>query len=207
MKILAIDTANSNLCLAVSNQNGDFFYKSEEKNIQAEKICTKIDEILEKSCEKLENITHFVINTGPGSFTGVRIGVSYLAGILAFDRKKIIELDTFDILLHSVKMETNGKNSITVLRADNFSSIFIKKYDKNMLPCSEIEIIDIDEIENNEDCVFYIDEEVFDKASHVKNAIKSYKSSSEGLLRASKFFVNKAKFVKIITPSYCKSFL
>lgn len=192
MNILCIDTANSKLSIAVSCKKGDFFYKSEQSNIQAEKICKKVDEILEKSSISLDEITHFSINTGPGSFTGIRIGVSYLAGVLSFNNlAKIIEITTPDIIYF--QKEKRGKTRV-ILKNENSKIVFVKDYES-----AKDEIIKMD-IDDAKKCDFdlMIDRDVeggtFDK------------SSPSGMLAATKNMIKNSKNYKIINPSYCKDF-
>ena len=43
---------------------------------KSQKLLPIIDELLRKQGKKIEDITEIEVNTGPGSFTGLRVGVS-----------------------------------------------------------------------------------------------------------------------------------
>lgn len=47
---------------------------------QAQQLLTKIDELLKLSQKSIKNITAIVIFTGPGYFTGLRVGIAIANG-------------------------------------------------------------------------------------------------------------------------------
>jgi tRNA threonylcarbamoyladenosine biosynthesis protein TsaB len=51
-------------------------YKADAKEQKAQKLLPFIKETLESQNKKLEDLTEIEVNTGPGSFTGLRVGVS-----------------------------------------------------------------------------------------------------------------------------------
>lgn len=82
MKILSIDTS-SNLCTVAILENTNCIKEiivDDAKN-HSEKIMPIIEQILQETNLKLKNINLIICNKGPGSFTGIRIGVST---VLAF---------------------------------------------------------------------------------------------------------------------------
>lgn len=87
-KILVIDTATEfvYLSLVIDGTEAGFAYKNDVNN-HAVTVMPLLDEILRASGVKLRELTGVVVGIGPGSYTGVRIGVSiakmigYLNGI------------------------------------------------------------------------------------------------------------------------------
>lgn len=77
MKILSVDTS-SKICNINLYQDGkNIMYKEIKEDItHAKKLMTGIEEVLKTTNTKLEDITYFGSIVGPGSFTGIRIGVS-----------------------------------------------------------------------------------------------------------------------------------
>jgi tRNA threonylcarbamoyladenosine biosynthesis protein TsaB len=76
MNLLAIDTANEYLSLGVSNSKQEFFYCEKIGNRQSEHIIPQIKQILDDAQLELKDIELIAYNQGPGSFTGLRIGLS-----------------------------------------------------------------------------------------------------------------------------------
>ncbi len=51
-------------------------FETESRKDKSQKLLPFIDELLKKNEKKMEDITEIEINTGPGSYTGLRVGVS-----------------------------------------------------------------------------------------------------------------------------------
>ncbi len=51
-------------------------FETEARKDKSQKLLPFIDELLKKKKKTVKDITEIEINTGPGSFTGLRVGVS-----------------------------------------------------------------------------------------------------------------------------------
>jgi tRNA threonylcarbamoyladenosine biosynthesis protein TsaB len=51
-------------------------FETEAKREKSQKLLPFIDELLKKQGKKIKDITEIEVNTGPGSYTGLRVGVS-----------------------------------------------------------------------------------------------------------------------------------
>ena len=63
---------------------------------------------LENARLTLSDIDFFAINAGPGSFTGVRIGVAALKGITEFDGEKCFSVSTLESMAYNFRGVTDG---------------------------------------------------------------------------------------------------
>lgn len=70
---LFIDTSNRDK-IVIGLDDKRFATSAREEKSQ--KLLPFIDEILKKEGKKIKDITEIEVNTGPGSFTGLRVGVS-----------------------------------------------------------------------------------------------------------------------------------
>jgi len=70
---LYIDTSNSEKIIVGFDDERVETVAREDKS---QKLLPFIDELLRKQRMKIEDISEIEINTGPGSFTGLRVGVS-----------------------------------------------------------------------------------------------------------------------------------
>lgn len=84
MKTLRIDTSN-NLVTRVELEIKDKKYKLEEKRKKPrdQNVLDLIDKLIKSQGSTLKDIDEIEVKTGPGSFTGLRVGVS-IANALSF---------------------------------------------------------------------------------------------------------------------------
>ncbi len=98
MKILAIETAT--LLGGVAILNGSSGLVAEVKlNVESthsERLMTEIDRIMGKTSLQLEDVDVFAVSTGPGSFTGLRIGLSTVKGFSCATGKPIVAVPTLE---------------------------------------------------------------------------------------------------------------
>lgn len=80
---LFIDTTDSNKTIIGLDKKR---WKHETKKHKSQKLLDLIDKNLKKQKKNLEEITEIEINLGPGSFTGLRVGVA-VANALAWALK------------------------------------------------------------------------------------------------------------------------
>ncbi|MCX7795610.1 MAG: tRNA (adenosine(37)-N6)-threonylcarbamoyltransferase complex dimerization subunit type 1 TsaB [bacterium] len=103
MADLAIDTSTSFLSLAIVKEDLILY----EKNIYSLKLHSillpkEIEKALEITKEKIERI---FVAIGPGSFTGLRVGLSLVKGIILFSKIQVIGVPTFDGLAYNLPIE------------------------------------------------------------------------------------------------------
>ena len=106
MKILSIDTA-SNLCTVAVLENENCIKEIivDDARNHSEKIMPIIEQILQETHLALSDISLFVCDKGPGSFTGIRIGVGT---VLAFqDTLNIpcIGISSLEALAYNIKQD------------------------------------------------------------------------------------------------------
>ena len=88
MKVLALDsTAKSGSAAVLDGERALAVFTTDSGNTHSESLLPMAEAVMEKSRVPLDAIDLFAVTAGPGSFTGVRIGVSVVKG-LAFGRGK-----------------------------------------------------------------------------------------------------------------------
>src|SRR5437762_14148163 len=80
--ILNIETATT-VCSAALAENGRLLSLREENKgyTHAEKITLFIEHVLEEAKKKISDLDAVAVSSGPGSYTGLRIGVSTAKGL------------------------------------------------------------------------------------------------------------------------------
>ena len=103
MKILAFDsTAKAASCAVLDSGRILAAYNIDNGLTQSELLLPMAEDILRSLGLKFSDIDAYAVSVGPGSFTGVRIGVSLIKG-LAFGRDiPCIEVSTLDALAENL---------------------------------------------------------------------------------------------------------
>ena len=78
-------------------------------------LAPTVEQILSKSDLSIADIKVIAIALGPGSYTGLRIGLAFVKGLSLVEQKSVIGIPTFDIL--AAAQPVMGKQMVTVLRA------------------------------------------------------------------------------------------
>ena len=83
-KILIIDTSDSQeTIVGIKISNKKYFLKGKSKILKAQNVLPLIEKILKKHKLVPSDLTAIEVNTGPGSFTGLRVGIA-VANALAW---------------------------------------------------------------------------------------------------------------------------
>ena len=91
MNILAIDSTADSLIVAVIQDKTEYVnVLSKQRSKTSSTLCGYVDEVLSRAGITFDNLDAYACNIGPGSFTGIRIGVATAKGYqLAVPRKLI----------------------------------------------------------------------------------------------------------------------
>lgn len=97
--ILQIETATASCSVALS-QNGNIIALKElnERNIHAEVITLFIEEVLKTAGFTYTQLDAVAVSSGPGSYTGLRIGVSTAKGLCYALDKALIAVETLEAM-------------------------------------------------------------------------------------------------------------
>lgn len=127
MKLIAIETATE-ICSIAYIDNGKCIDIVEDKipRQHAEKLPLFYDELVKLTGFTLSEIDAIAVSIGPGSFTGLRIGLSYTKGLAYSHKKPIIPVPTMQSLLHG-SGKTNGKIAVMLLSHGN--KYFIQQFE------------------------------------------------------------------------------
>lgn len=91
MKILGIDSSTTVATVSVATEEkilGE--YSIDDKNTHSQKLMVMVESLLEQLNLDIEDIDCFAVSKGPGSFTGLRIGIATAKSFAyALDRKLV----------------------------------------------------------------------------------------------------------------------
>lgn len=108
MKILALDSSATVASVALCDGDGLLCeYTLNNGNTHSETILPMIEDLLSKFNMSANDVDLFAASSGPGSFTGVRIGAATLKGLAFGKNKPCAEVSTLEALAENLVI-TNG---------------------------------------------------------------------------------------------------
>jgi tRNA threonylcarbamoyladenosine biosynthesis protein TsaB len=128
MKILGIDTTTKFLCLGAYDGAKIYEYNLELGIKHSALLVPTIKRVLDALEWHISEVDYFACGLGPGSFTGMRVGLATIKGLSWATKRPVIGISTLDILAHSVK--DSDKNIIPIIDAKRnliYCSIYKKK--------------------------------------------------------------------------------
>ena len=104
---------------------------AEQGYSHAERLHVFIEEILKETNVKIQELHAVAVSKGPGSYTGLRIGVSTAKGLCYALGIPLIALDTLQVLAHQVSVD-NGiiVPMLDARRMEVYSAVFDKNHQK-----------------------------------------------------------------------------
>lgn len=214
--ILNIETATKNCSVSIA-KNGEVLAIKELNNGQyshAEVLHPFIDAILSKAYISKKQIDAIAVSKGPGSYTGLRIGVSAAKGLcFAFD-KPLISIDTLTSLSHSISISDGFiVPMIDARRMEVYCSVFDEKHQQ--IRDIKAEVINEDSFLEylEKDKVYFLGDgaekckEVITHKSAVFIEDKSPSAKEMAKLSAMKYKKNDIEDVAYFEPFYLKDFI
>ncbi|MDD5561942.1 MAG: tRNA (adenosine(37)-N6)-threonylcarbamoyltransferase complex dimerization subunit type 1 TsaB [Candidatus Omnitrophica bacterium] len=98
MKILGIDTSTNFLCLGLYADGKSYEYSLETGRSLSVLLVPAIQRVISAAGLKIADIDYFACGLGPGSFTGMRIGLATIKGLSIVRNKPVVGISTLDIL-------------------------------------------------------------------------------------------------------------
>lgn len=150
MKSLLIDTTTSNIIVSIIEDNNILFeYKETIISDMSSKILPIISNGLNSINLKLKDIDKIFVSNGPGSFTGIRVGVTVAKTIAWALKKEIVPISSLELMATT---PTNKKYLVSMIDARR-GNVFAGIYDKNLDIIKEDKLMNLNELSkdlNNE---------------------------------------------------------
>ena len=139
MNYLLINTANDELVIVLSKDGTIFACNEKQVKRHNEVILPKINEVLSQAKITLSDIDEFGVVVGPGSFTGIRVGIATVKAFKDVLNKPVRAINNLD-LLHEIA------NDFEVVAIEgSLNSYFVGKFEKDRLNIYERNL-NIDEL-------------------------------------------------------------
>lgn len=163
MNILAVDTTTKSASVSVKTENSLYIDKVENEVTHSEKLLPLIDKVLIDANIDISKITNFACINGPGSFTGIRIGLATVKALAQVKNLDIFSINSLELIayLTFLKCNVNKANIISIISTNN-DRVFYAVYELEKCE-NKIKISSLSPIEND-----FIDEAVSNLDSFYK---------------------------------------
>jgi tRNA threonylcarbamoyladenosine biosynthesis protein TsaB len=213
--ILNIETATKNCSVALAKEGKTIVSKeiAEEGYSHAERLHVFIEEIIKEAGTTFQDLSAVAVSQGPGSYTGLRIGVSAAKGLCFALDIPLIAVDTLQVLASQVIV--SGGLVIPMLdarRMEVYSAIFNSNFDK--IRAVEAEIITEDSFLDFQETLYFVGDcaekckAVLTKQNFVFLEEIKYPSAKEmSFLSFEKYKISDTVDVAYFEPYYLKDFM
>jgi len=104
MYILGIDTSTKFLCVVIAKDGRVLsHYKRIHERAHGQLLISVIDKLLKKNALAVYDLDCLAVDTGPGSFTGIRIGLATVKGLSMVLKIPVIDIPSLDLLAFSLR--------------------------------------------------------------------------------------------------------
>ena len=214
--ILHIETSTKNCSVSIA-KSGELISLKEINNgaySHSEMLHPLIKEALLESKLTIKEIEAIAVGKGPGSYTGLRIGISAAKGLCFANDIPLISINSLEILAHSTTIDKGYIiPMIDARRMEVYSAIYDESY--TLIRETKADIIDehsfCDKLQNH--TVYFLGDGaekcketiVHKNAVFIKNAFPSAKEMTQ--LSYDKYKENKTEDIAYFEPFYLKNFV
>ncbi len=215
VRILHIETATK-VCSVGISQDGELIAIEEEsssKYIHAERLTVLIEKIMKTTNFNFSDLSAIAVTSGPGSYTGLRIGVSTAKGLCYATDIPLIAIDTLDGIIDQARIKYPGISICAMIDARRME-VFSKIADENG---NSVKPLSADELESktyDEFKPFVACGDGAEKCQEIwgNDSVKfdsSIGSSVRGQIRIAYQMFQKESFVDVayFEPRYLKDFV
>ncbi len=149
MKILGVETSTSNLSVAIlDNEKIVGEYNINLKGQASNLLIPSIKNLLKRTKVELGAIDSFAVGLGPGSFTGLRIGVSAVKGLSFAFSKPIIGIPSLDVIVLNAMSRQQHVCPIIDAKQNKVYACIYKLSDNKIIRQSNYLLEEIDSVLN-----------------------------------------------------------
>jgi tRNA threonylcarbamoyladenosine biosynthesis protein TsaB len=223
LKLLLINSNIDNSFVAlysepdlIISKTSDYIKDSDQQNLlrSTDKLIQCFSEVSQKLEERegsLEELDAISVIIGPGSFTGIRVGMAIAKGAADALDKKIIPIDNFELTLNRIQKIEPGKKYCVLIPAKIPEYYFSVRKDGRELTSGTGEISSLTSIIDKDTVVVgnFSDESEFSVDYFKSLNVKDQKPELDSMLELSLQHYNSGKLFlpENIEPLYLKDFI
>ena len=201
MKYLAIDTASTAVEILISVDGKLTFYRENDNRKASECLLSQIDKMLDELHLTLADFDYYGVVVGPGSFTGIRIGVNTVKTFSLVTKKPVVAVTSLDKLAYNdIAQDTESIVCLTDAYAD---FCYVAGYDADRKILLEPKVMKKDEAQSfveffTEPCAVFTS----DGLESLGKGLKTDSKTSFARAMESKIACGGASDYRVIEPFY-----
>jgi tRNA threonylcarbamoyladenosine biosynthesis protein TsaB len=213
--ILNIETSTKNCSVALAKDGEAVVCKeiAEMGYSHAEKLHVFIEEILSEANLQFSDLNAIAVSQGPGSYTGLRIGVSAAKGLCYALDIPLIAVDTLEVLASQISIEEGMIiPMIDARRMEVYSAIFDKNYQK--IRDTKAEILTEESFSDFNQMIYFVGDSsqkakaILQKENFIFEENVIYPSANQMIKKSYTLFTkNHFEDVAYFEPFYLKDFM
>ena len=139
MKVSAFDSVSSSCSVAILDNNKISYSKVlRMERGHAESLVPMINEAVMTTCDNFSEIDLVGCTVGPGSFTGVRVGLSAAIGLSVSSNKPLIGVTSFEVVAERIKMtKKQNKQLLVVVLETKRNDFFVQTFSVESRPLDQ----------------------------------------------------------------------
>ena len=128
-KILCFDVSNNNCSVAIARGQEILSFKQElTPSIQAEKLMIMIESAFKEAAMDYSDIDYLAVTVGPGSFTGIRIGLAAAKGLLYASNIEGVAITNFEAAFYRLKMQVKEFDSAIIMLNAYRNQLYVQQF-------------------------------------------------------------------------------
>jgi tRNA threonylcarbamoyladenosine biosynthesis protein TsaB len=218
--ILNIDTATDIASVCISKDGQAIAYRQNNKQKEhASFVHAAIGSMVEEAEKELKQLDAFGVTAGPGSYTGLRVGLATAKGFCYALNKPLITINTLEVMTQAALSEEQGASDINLLycpmidarRMEVFTAIYNNRKETLLPPTALVlESSTFKDLMSNSAITFFGSgsnkfKEIICNANAEFQHI-NYNAKHLGILADLAFFKQEFSDVAYAQPKYLKEF-
>ncbi len=131
LPVLAIETSGELCSASILFSETEFGEISiQKKHVHSEKLIQIVEKLFDVNDLQLEDISAIAISSGPGSFTGLRIGMSVAKGIAFGSGKPLVPVPTFSALALQISSFIQKNKKFYIVMNANIDEVYLASFEK-----------------------------------------------------------------------------
>lgn len=202
MKLLTINSSEKQAEICLKLDDKEIIHKMNETKSHSEFLLQEIENLLCENNLFINDLDTLSINVGPGSFTGVRIGISFIKAFMCAKKFNTVSVNNFELI--DINLNNKPSEYFIVLSSNN-EDFYFAKFLSNKIIYGSSNADYFNNVLNKENLQVFCKENELINFTSVKN-INSVYVKKDSMLKASVKKIDGRNFLDIneICPLYIK---